>query len=123
LLGGRAAEEIVFGDVSTGASNDLERVAGLTRDMVTVYGMSQHLPNLSLVARQTVGFLGEEPSANRRSEKLEQHVDDEVTQTIRKCFEDTKLLLNEKRYLLDTMAKFCWRKRFFTKKKLRLFLE
>jgi cell division protease FtsH len=122
LLGGRAAEEIVFGDVSTGASNDLERVARLMRDMVTVYGMSQHLPNLSLVARQTVSFLGEEPYANRRSEKLEQQVDDEVTQTIQKCFEETKLLLNGKRDLLDKMAELLMEKEVLGREEIETLL-
>ncbi|ARA92071.1 cell division protein FtsH [Rhodothermaceae bacterium RA] len=104
LLGGRAAEEIVFGEVSTGASNDLERVARLARSMVVVYGMSEKLPNLSLVQSSGPGFLGQGPQTERRSERIEQMIDEEVLQIIRTCYEDTRALLQEKRALLEQMA-------------------
>ncbi|GIV57736.1 MAG: ATP-dependent zinc metalloprotease FtsH [Rhodothermaceae bacterium] len=104
LLGGRAAEEIVFGEVSTGASNDLERVSQLARHMVTVYGMSEKLPNLSLVQHAGPGFLGQGPQTERRSERIEQLIDEEVLRIIRTCYEETKALLQEKRDLLDKMA-------------------
>jgi len=71
LLGGRAAEEITFGEVSTGASNDLERVAQLAYNMITVYGMSERLPNLSLVRQSSPGFLGRGEQKERRSEETE----------------------------------------------------
>ncbi len=103
LLGGRAAEEIVFGDISTGASNDLERVNQLARDMVTVYGMSERLPNLNL-ASQGPGFLGQEAARERRSEKLEERIDEEVQRIVQTAYEEAKALLAEKYDLLDAMA-------------------
>ncbi|RMF57714.1 MAG: ATP-dependent zinc metalloprotease FtsH, partial [Calditrichaeota bacterium] len=104
LLGGRAAEELVFGEVSSGASNDLEKVAQIARNMVTVYGMSKRLPNLSLVQNSNPNFLGQGASLERRSEKVEQLIDDEVLEIIQQAYEETKDLLREKRDLLDKMA-------------------
>ncbi len=103
LLGGRAAEEIVFGEISTGASNDLERVNKLARDMVTVYGMSERLPNLNLTS-QGPGFLGQEAARERRSEKLEERIDEEVQRIISTAYEEVKALLTEKYDLLEAMA-------------------
>jgi cell division protease FtsH len=104
LLGGRAAEDIVFGDVSTGASDDLEKVAKIAIDMVTVYGMSERLQNLSFVHHQNPGFLGEEASLYHISEKLEQTVDDVIIEIIQECYRETKQLLIDKRGQLDQMA-------------------
>ncbi len=104
LLGGRAAEELVFGQISTGASNDLEKVAQIAREMVTVYGMSKRVPNLSLVDRHRDGFLGQGPWMSRRSEKVEQMIDDEVLEIIQTCYQDAKALLTEKREKLEEMA-------------------
>ena len=104
LLGGRAAEELVFGEVSTGASNDLERATQLARNMITVYGMSKKLPNISLVGYSTAGFLGQGPNIERRSEYIEKMIDEEVMEIIRNCYEETKKLLIEKKDLLEKMA-------------------
>lgn len=105
LLGGRAAEELVFGEISSGASNDLEKVAQIARAMVTVYGMSKRLPNLSLVQNGTPGFLGQGPAMERRSEKIEELIDEEVMQIIQRCYQEALVLLQEKRDLLEKMAK------------------
>jgi cell division protease FtsH len=104
LLGGRAAEEIVFNEVSTGASNDLERVAQLARSMVMMYGMSEKLPNYSLVQRNEANFLGQEARTYRRSEKVEQLIDEEIQHIINSCYDDTKQLLINKKDLLEKMA-------------------
>ncbi len=104
LLGGRAAEEIVFGEISTGASNDLEKVAQLARNMITVYGMSEKMPNLSLVSHSSPNFLGGGPGLERRSEYIEKIIDEEVTSIINTCYEDAKKILKEKRDLLEKMA-------------------
>ncbi len=104
LLGGRAAEEIVFGEISTGASNDLEKVAAIARAMVTVYGMGNRLPNVSLSQPSQPNFLNEGPAVARRSDKVEQMVDEEVAEIISQCYAETKQLLLEKRELLDRMA-------------------
>jgi len=105
LLGGRAAEEIVFSEISTGASNDLEKVAQIAREMIVVYGMSKKMPNLSLVEQNKGRFLGQAPGTARRSEKIEEMIDDEVLAIIRECYDAAKALLTEKRDKLDQMAK------------------
>ncbi|NOX84790.1 MAG: ATP-dependent metallopeptidase FtsH/Yme1/Tma family protein [Chlorobi bacterium] len=104
LLGGRAAEEIIFGDISTGASNDLEKVAQLAKNMITVYGMSEKLPNISLVNNASPGFLGNPQGIERRSEYLEKMIDEEVRSIINKCYTEAKQLLTEKREYLEKMA-------------------
>ncbi len=104
MLGGRAAEEIVFGDISTGASNDLERVTQIAYDMITIYGMSDKIKNLSLKKRYQNQLLGNDMMTERRSEKMEQIIDDEVLSIIDKCYTDAKNLLIEKRDGLNNMA-------------------
>jgi cell division protease FtsH len=105
LLGGRAAEEIVFGEVSTGASNDLEKIAKIARNMITVYGMSKQAPNISLVDHQQDLFLGQGPGIMQHSEKLEQMIDDETQQIIQTCYADAKQILTDKRDKLEKMAR------------------
>ncbi|MEJ2474427.1 MAG: AAA family ATPase, partial [Desulfobacterales bacterium] len=78
LLGGRAAEDLVFGEVSTGASNDLEKVSKIARNMIVVYGMSRQAPNMSLIDSTQQSFLGQGPGVVNHSEKLEELVDGEV---------------------------------------------
>jgi cell division protease FtsH len=105
LLGGRAAEEIVFGEISTGASNDLEKATKIARDMITVYGMSEHAPNISLVERSEGRFLGQGPYIARHSEKIEQTIDDEVVSIMRTCYGESKKLISQYREKLEMMAK------------------
>ena len=105
LLGGRAAEEIVFGEVSTGASNDLEKIAKIARNMITVYGMSKQAPNISLVDHQQDLFLGQGPGIMQHSEKLEQMIDDETQKIIQTCYADAKQILTDKRDKLEKMAR------------------
>jgi cell division protease FtsH len=122
LLGGRAAEEIVFGDITTGASNDLERVSRLARNMITVYGMSEKVPNISLVQQSGYGFLGSDAYQDKRSEKLEQLIDDEVQKIINDCYDEVKKLLREKRGLLDAMSMELLEKEVLNKKDIRRIL-
>ncbi len=105
LLGGRAAEEIVLGEISTGASNDLEKVMQLAKNIVTVYGMSDKLPNHSLVNRSGPNFLSNGISVERRSEHVEKVVDEEVAAIINQCYTEAKELLLSKRELLEKLAK------------------
>jgi len=104
LLGGRAAEELVFGEVSTGASNDLEKVADIVKNMLTVYGMSRHAPNLSLVEKNQNPFLGQGPMLQHRSEKLEEIIDEETQEIIKACYEDAKQILLKEQDKLENMA-------------------
>lgn len=104
LLGGRAAEELVFGEVSTGASNDLEKVADIVRNMLTVYGMSKHMPNLSLVEKERNPFLAQGPVMQRRSDKLEELIDSETQEIINTCYQEARQLLIGHQKELAAMA-------------------
>ncbi|MFA8301310.1 MAG: ATP-dependent zinc metalloprotease FtsH [Hyphomicrobiales bacterium] len=104
LLGGRAAEDVIFSEISTGASNDLERVFGLAKNMITVYGMSDKLPNLSLVDRNQGQFLGMGSGLSKVAEETEAIIDQEILDIINSCYQATKSLLMEKKKLLEDMA-------------------
>lgn len=104
LLGGRAAEQIIFGDVSTGASNDLQRVTEIARRMVRDYGMSDRLGNISY-ADETPGALGI-AAARPYSEQTAVQIDQEVHQLITELFERTVAILDKNRDLLEEMAEF-----------------
>ncbi len=105
LLGGRASEELVFGEISTGASNDLERATKIARDMIRVYGMSKRLPNISLVDQQQGDFLGKEPNIAHHSQKLDEMIDEEIMEIVHTGYAEAKQLLKEKRDKLDKMAR------------------
>ncbi len=98
-LGGRAAEEIVFGKISTGAQNDLERITKLAYAMVTIYGMNDKIGNISFNDAQ-----GEYQFNKPYSEKTSQLIDEEVRNQINIIYERTKQLLTEKREGLEKLA-------------------
>jgi cell division protease FtsH len=104
LMGGRAAEEIVFGQISTGASDDIEKASRIARDMLTVYGMSRKLPNLSLVPRGAASFLGQEPPPAPHSAEIEQIVGEEQIKILGQCYDEAKQFLTERRAVLETLA-------------------
>jgi len=104
LLAGRAAEELMFSEVSTGASNDLKKVADIVKNMLTVYGMSKHKPNLSLVEKNQNPFIGQGPILQHRSEKLEEIIDEETQEIINACYEDAKQILLKEQDKLEQMA-------------------
>ena len=90
-LGGRVAEEVTFGEVTTGASNDLEQVTGLARAMVTRYGMSDKLLPRTFGKREDMIFLGREIAEQRDySEKVAQEIDDEVQNIILEAYSHCK---------------------------------
>jgi len=104
LLGGRASEEVVFGTISTGASDDLEKASEIVRSMLTVYGMSEHAPNVSLVARGGGGYLGFGPGQTAVSEDLARALDAEVVAILGGCYQQAKALLVRERRRLETLA-------------------
>ena len=104
LLGGRAAEEIVFGEISTGASDDLEKASKLVRQMLTVYGMSRTFPNLSLAEGPQPGFLGQGQQTAPHSAAIEQALGEEMVQILRGDYDEAKALLTSKRAQLDALA-------------------
>lgn len=107
LLGGRAAEQIVFGDVSTGAQNDLERATDMARQMITQYGMSESL-GLPCYERAGSGLL---PSAatlagheRKYSERTAQTIDEEIRGTLAQSAERARQTLQAQRERLDRLA-------------------
>jgi cell division protease FtsH len=104
-LGGRAAEEIVCGDITTGASNDLERVSQLSRAMVTRYGMSEKLGPMVYGKKEELVFLGREISEQRDfSEAVAEEIDAEVRRIIQHAYDTAKRILTENRDKLDAIA-------------------
>ena len=107
LLGGRVAEEIVFGDVSTGAQNDLQRVTDLARHMVTQYGMSETLGLVTFEEPRSNPFLNVSGAGRSReySEKTAQAIDDEIRRIIGDARERVRETLTKRRAALDALAK------------------
>jgi len=105
LLGGRAAEEIVFGDVTTGASNDLERVTKMARAMVTQYGMSSKLGPLQFGEKEELVFLGREIGDQRNySEAVARTIDFEIKRIVTTAYERAKSVVIENREKLTKLA-------------------
>jgi len=106
LLGGRVAEEIVFGEVWTGASNDLERVTRIARAMVCQYGMSEKLGTLAIGRRSSSPFLGRDYNEDRNySEEIAKQIDEEVRQIVDRCHQHARELLSEHRDKLDAIVR------------------
>jgi len=104
-LGGRASEEIVFGDVTTGASNDLERVTEVTRAMVTRFGMSEKLGPMVFGQKEELVFLGKELGEQRDySEAVAQEIDSEVRHIVTTAHDKALQVLTEQRGKLDLVA-------------------
>ena len=104
-LGGRAAEELVFGDVTTGAANDLERVTDIARAMVTRYGMSEKLGPMTFGQKEELVFLGKEIGEQRDySEAVAQEIDGEVRRIVHEAHEKAKDVLVRYREQLDRVA-------------------
>ncbi|MGB8335681.1 MAG: ATP-dependent zinc metalloprotease FtsH [Desulfobacterales bacterium] len=104
LLGGRAAEDLVFGEVSTGASNDLEKVSKIARNMIVIYGMSRQAPNMSLIDSTQQSFLGQGPGVVNHSEKLEELIDGEVQEIVESCYKEARQVLVDHRDQLTEMS-------------------
>lgn len=105
FLGGRAAEEIVFSDITTGASNDLERVTQMARAMVTRYGMSEKLGPMVYGKKDELVFLGREIGEQRDySDAVAQEIDNEVRRIVNEAYATAKRVLTENRDKLDKIA-------------------
>jgi cell division protease FtsH len=104
-LGGRTAEEIVFGDVTTGAENDLSRITKLARDMVTRYGMSDALGPMTFGQKEELVFLGKEIGEQRDySEAVAERIDEEVRKIVDEAHEKATAVLTKHREQLDRIA-------------------
>ena len=105
LLGGRVAESIVLDDISTGASNDIERASKIARDMVTKYGMSDTLGTITFGSGQEEVFLGRDWTQTRNySEETSAKIDEEVKKIIDKAYNRAKELLTMHSDKLHTVA-------------------
>ncbi|MBT2692132.1 ATP-dependent zinc metalloprotease FtsH [Bacillus sp. ISL-55] len=105
LLGGRVAEEIVFGEVSTGAHNDFQRATGIARKMVTEFGMSDKLGPMQFGQAQGQVFLGRDLNNEQNySDKIAYEIDLEIQAIIKESYARAKKLLTENRDKLDIIA-------------------
>ncbi|MCL4265252.1 MAG: ATP-dependent zinc metalloprotease FtsH [Anaerolineae bacterium] len=104
-LGGRVAEELVFGEITAGASNDLQQVTKIAQTMITQYGMSEELGPRVYGQKQEMVFLGREISEQRDySDAIAEKIDDEVRQLIDREYERARQILTENRAALDRVA-------------------
>jgi cell division protease FtsH len=104
-MGGRVAEEIVFHDPTTGASNDIEKATSIARKMVTEYGMSADIGSVKLGQANGEMFLGRDMGHQRDySERIAERVDAEVRELIEKAHDEAWQVLNENRAVLDRLA-------------------
>ncbi|MER5477226.1 ATP-dependent zinc metalloprotease FtsH [Streptomyces sp. NPDC002734] len=105
MLGGRAAEELVFHDPTTGAANDIEKATGLARAMVTQYGMTERLGAIKFGGDNTEPFLGREMAHQRDySEEIAALVDEEVKKLIENAHNEAWEILVENRDVLDNLV-------------------
>lgn len=119
--GGRAAEEVIFGSVTTGASNDIEQATKLARAMITRYGMSD---DFGMVALETVNnqYLGGDASLACSAE-TQTLIDKQVVELIKKEYEKAKKILTENRSKLDKLAQFLYEKETITGEEFMEILE
>ena len=122
MLGGRAAEEIVFDTVTTGASNDIEKATSVARAMITQYGMSEKFGLIGLESVQN-RFLDGRPVMNCGQETASE-IDHEVMKMLKEAYEEAKKLLSEHRESLDKIAAFLIEKETITGKEfMKIFHE
>ena len=112
FTGGRAAEEVVFNSITTGASNDIEQATKLARAMITRYGMSK---DFDMVALETVNnqYLGGDTSL-ACSAQTQREIDQKVVELVKKQHEKAIKILTENRAKLDELAKFPYEKETIT---------
>lgn len=121
-LGGRAAEEIVFDTVTTGAANDIQQATRLTRAMITQYGMSDKFGMMGLESQESM-YLDNGTRLNC-SDQMAAEVDQEIMRILREAYEEAKRLLKENREALDKIAEYLIEKETITGKEfMKIFRE
>ncbi|MDN5324341.1 MAG: cell division protease FtsH [Thermosipho sp. (in: thermotogales)] len=124
LLGGRAAEELVFGDVTSGAANDIERATEMARKMVCELGMSDNFGPLAWGKTEQEVFLGKEITRMRNySEEVAKMIDSEVQNIVNSCYNKAKEILIKRRKKLDELAKILLEKEEISGEELRELLK
>ena len=107
LLGGRAAEQLILGDISTGASNDIQRATSMARKMVGTYGMSDRLGTVAFDAGHDEVFIGKSMAQTRPySEKTAAEIDEEISRIIGEAYTRCLAILEENRARLVTVAEY-----------------
>ena len=106
LLGGRASEQVFFGEISTGASNDITRATDIARKMISDYGMSERFSNVVLPSQRSPLFLPGETAHGQReySESTQQYIDEEITRIIKGRYDKVLALLQEKKGVVEKIA-------------------
>jgi cell division protease FtsH len=124
FIGGRVAEELVFGEISTGAQNDLQRATDIARSMVTEYGMSDRLGLVTYERQRRPMFLPETFSASKAySEEKAAQIDEEVSKVIEEAHERVREILSERRKVLDDLAHLLLEKEVVQGEELREMLS
>ena len=107
LLGGRVAEKLIIDDISTGASNDIQRATDIARKMVTKYGMSEKIGPIDFSSTQNEVFLGRDfANTNQLSEQTASLIDSEVKELIHKAYQRCEQILRENMDILHRLAQF-----------------
>ena len=114
LFGGRASEELVFGRISTGASNDIEKATSIARAMITRYGMSERFGLMGLETIENQYLDGR--AVLNCADATAAEVDKEVMKLLKECYERAKILLSENRDVLDEIAQYLFEKETITGK-------
>jgi len=105
FMGGRAAEEIVFGDVTSGAENDIQRATQMARRMVTQWGMSDKLGTVTMGHKEELVFLGRDLGEQRNySEEVAALIDEEIKGFVHEAYEKAKRILTEQRAKMDAVV-------------------
>mgnify|MGYP005764947611 CR=1 FL=1 len=120
-LGGRAAEEIVFGNVTTGAANDIEKATNYARTMITMYGMSEHFGLMALESVENQYLDGRR--VLNCSDVTAAEIDREVMNTLKEAYEEAKELLRANRGVMDELAEFLIEKETITGKEFMKILH
>ena len=121
ILGGRAAEQVVFGTMTNGASNDIQQATSLARHMVSLYGMSDELGLLATAAVHNQ-YLGGQAHMDC-SQETAAKVDMAVQNILTSCYEDAKRILTENRALLDEISEYLLLKETITGDELMAFVD
>ena len=124
LLGGRVSEEMVFNEISTGASNDLERATEIVRAMVCEYGMSDTIGPLTVGKRHGNPFLGRDMMEDRNySEEIAMAIDKEIRSTMGQAYERAKGILKENRAKMDVIVKVLLEKETLERQEFEALME
>ncbi|MEN6463701.1 MAG: ATP-dependent zinc metalloprotease FtsH [Syntrophaceae bacterium] len=124
LLGGRVAEELIFGEISTGAQNDLQRATAIARSMVAEYGMSDRLGLVTYEFPRQPRFLPENFAPHKTySETMATEIDQEISSLMEQAHKRVRIILSERRKILDSLARLLSEKEIVQGDELRQMLS